>query len=76
MSKCQKNYVIGSRSWLQKKKFPGAASEQDGSETLVKNIYVLVPAGDVWLASPRSRVKLEEAVLQGIIQLHDGSLKK
>lgn len=33
-----------------------------------------LPAGDMRLASPGGGVKLEEAVLQRIIQLHDGGL--
>ena len=31
-------------------------------------------SGDVWFSATRGRIKLEEGVLQGIIQLHDGSL--
>ena len=32
-------------------------------------------SGDVWFSATRGRIKLEEGVLQGIIQLHDGSLQ-
>ena len=42
----------------------------DISEEVVRGL-----SGDVWLPTPRCRVELKEGILQGVIQLHDCSLK-